>query len=120
MFVASVWPECSVKGGGGTTAGPSTASGASAPASAQDDKLGGANDNLGGVVVGGTRDGSAWKGMEPATWAEENACDEARDKAADASAVKGQAWDGLLYRHWDQYTGQKRSHVLVRDVEGTH
>ena len=22
-------------------------------------------------------------------------------------------WDGLLYRHWDQYTGQKRSHILV-------
>jgi dipeptidyl aminopeptidase/acylaminoacyl peptidase len=128
MFVAEVYPECSVKGGGSeTTAGPSTAAGAVAPASAQDDKLGGANDKLGGanydlrgVVVGGTRDVAAWKTAEPATWAEENACDEARDKAADASAVKGQVWEGLLYRHWDQYTGQKRSHVLVRDVEGTH
>ncbi len=114
MFVADVWPECSVKGGGGeTTAGPSTAAGAGAPASAQD-------DNFNGVVVGGTRDVAAWKTAEPATWAEENACDEARDKATDASAVKGQVWEGLLYRHWDQYTGQKRSHVLVRDVEGTH
>jgi dipeptidyl aminopeptidase/acylaminoacyl peptidase len=126
MFVADLWPECSVKGGGGTpthrdetamNGAPNSSGGTTANAgilrSAQ-------NDNPGGVVVGGTRDVSAWKTAEPATWAEENACDETRDKAADASAVKGQVWEGLLYRHWDQYTGQKRSHVLVRDVEGTH
>ena len=32
--------------------------------------------------------------------------------------MKGQVWDGLLYRHWDHYTGQKRSHMLVVDVDG--
>ncbi len=52
------------------------------------------------------------------TWAEENACDKAKDDAAAASPVKAQVWDGLLYRHWDQYTGQKRSHILVVDADG--
>src|ERR1039458_9446462 len=135
MFVADVWPECSVKGGERAAVdptlrdnagkdgapGPLVGGGAETKATANAGILRSAqNDNLGGVVVGGTWDVSAWKAAEPATWAEENACDEARDKTANASAVKGQVWDGLLYRHWDQYTGQKRSHVLVRDVEGTH
>jgi dipeptidyl aminopeptidase/acylaminoacyl peptidase len=110
MFVADVWPECSMKSGAREEADSSAA--------LRNDKQNGGGGY--GVVVGGTRDVSAWKGMEPATWAEENACDEARDKAADKSPVKAQVWEGLLYRHWDQYTGQKRSHVLVRDVEGTH
>jgi dipeptidyl aminopeptidase/acylaminoacyl peptidase len=51
-------------------------------------------------------------------WAEENACDKAKDDAAAASPVKGQVWDALLYRHWDQYTGLKRSHILVVDFVG--
>ena len=50
---------------------------------------------------------------EPVAWAEEDACDKAKDEAADKSPVKGQVWEGLLYRHWDHYLGQKRSHVLV-------
>ena len=57
-------------------------------------------------------------GMEPASWAEEDACDKAKDEAAAASPVKGQVWDALLYRHWDQYTGEKRSHILVVDADG--
>ena len=48
-----------------------------------------------------------------ATWAEEEACNKAKDEAAAKSKVKAQIWDSLLYRHWDQYTGKKRSHVLV-------
>ena len=112
MFVAEVYPECSVKGGGSeTTAGHSTSAGAGAPASAQD-------DSLRGVVVGGTRDVSAWKTAEPATWAEEDACDKAKDEAADKSPVKGQVWDGLLYRHWDHWTGEKRTHILAVDADG--
>ena len=39
--------------------------------------------------------------------------DKAKDDAADKSPVKGQVWEGLLYRHWDHWTGAKRSHVLV-------
>jgi dipeptidyl aminopeptidase/acylaminoacyl peptidase len=52
------------------------------------------------------------------TWAEEDACDKAKDEAAEKSAVKAQVWDALLYRHWDQYTGEKRSHILVVDADG--
>jgi len=135
MFVADVWPECSVKVGERAAVdptlrdnaakdgapGPLVGGGAETKATANAGILRSAqNDNFNGVVVGGTRDVSAWKSAEPATWAEENACDKAKDEAADKSPVKGQVWEGLLYRHWDQYTGQKRSHVLVRDVEGTH
>ena len=52
------------------------------------------------------------------SWTEEDACDKAKDDAAEKSPVKGQVWDALLYRHWDQYTGEKRSHILVVDVDG--
>ena len=57
-------------------------------------------------VIGGTRDVSAWKEAEPAGWVEEEACDKAKGQAADATQVKGQEWDGLLYRHWDHWTGR--------------
>jgi dipeptidyl aminopeptidase/acylaminoacyl peptidase len=50
---------------------------------------------------------------DKATWPEEDACNKAKDDAAAKSPVKAQVWDGLLYRHWDHYTGEKRSHVLV-------
>ena len=49
------------------------------------------------------------------TWTEEDACDKARDDAASKSPVKAQIWDHLLYRHWNAYTGQKRSHIIVAD-----
>jgi dipeptidyl aminopeptidase/acylaminoacyl peptidase len=88
MFTASVWPECSVKAGKTTT----------------EILTGGQNNDL--------------KTAEPVRWGEENACDKARDDAAAASPVKAQVWDALLYRHWDQYTGEKRSHILVVDADG--
>ena len=53
--------------------------------------------------------------MQPAAWAEEDACDKAKDAAVDANPVKAQVWDGLLYRHWDQYTGAKRTHIIEAD-----
>ena len=57
---------------------------------------------------------------DKAAWAEEDACDAARDAAADKSPVKAQVFTGLLYRHWNAYTGYKRSHVLVMDADGSH
>jgi dipeptidyl aminopeptidase/acylaminoacyl peptidase len=122
MFVAGVWPECSVKGldpthgdgaamngapggGGGTNTGILR--------SAQND------NSTGEVGVSGTRVVAAWKGAEPAGWVEEDACDKAKDEAAEKTPVKGQVWDGLLYRHWDHYTGAKRSHVLVVSADGS-
>ncbi len=38
-------------------------------------------------------------------------------KAAD-SKVKAQIFTHLLYRHWDHYTGDKRSHLFLVSVEG--
>ncbi|UWZ85615.1 S9 family peptidase [Occallatibacter riparius] len=44
-------------------------------------------------------------------------CNADRDKAAAASKVKAQIWTELLYRHWNHYTGPKRSHLFVVDVD---
>ena len=49
------------------------------------------------------------------TWAEEDACDKAKDDAVAASPVKAQVWNALLYRHWDAYTGLKRTHIIEAD-----
>jgi dipeptidyl aminopeptidase/acylaminoacyl peptidase len=39
--------------------------------------------------------------------------------------VKAQVWDELLYRHWDQYMGQKRNHLIMEsfakiEIGGPH
>jgi len=49
------------------------------------------------------------------TWAEEDACDKEKDDAADKDPVKAQIWDALLYRHWNAYTGEKRTHIVEAD-----
>ncbi len=81
-------------------------------------------------AVSGDADGAIWSSdsqhflfttyvypecSDKATWAEEDACDAAADAAAEKSPVKGQLWDALLYRHWDHYTGVKRSHIIEAD-----
>jgi dipeptidyl aminopeptidase/acylaminoacyl peptidase len=102
MFVADVYPECSVKGWDRAKATARTSANAGILRSAQ-------NDNRGG---------GEFAGAEAATWAEEDACDRAKDDAAEKNPVKAQVWDALLYRHWDHYTGEKRSHILVVDADG--
>jgi len=49
-------------------------------------------------------------------WNDEDACNKAKDDAAAASPVKAQLFTALLYRHWNAYTGKKRSHVLAVSV----
>jgi dipeptidyl aminopeptidase/acylaminoacyl peptidase len=44
-------------------------------------------------------------------------CNADRDKAAAESKVKAQIWNELLYRHWNHYTGPKRSHLFYVTVE---
>jgi len=44
-------------------------------------------------------------------------CNADRDKAAAASKVKAQLWTSLLYRHWNHFTGDKRSHLFLIDVD---
>ncbi len=44
-------------------------------------------------------------------------CNADRDKAAAVSPVKAQIWTQLLYRHWNHYTGDKRSHLFYVTVQ---
>src|SRR5258708_6311623 len=44
---------------------------------------------------------------------EEDNCNKRKDAEAAANPVKAQVWDHLLYRHWNNYVGPKRSHVMV-------
>jgi dipeptidyl aminopeptidase/acylaminoacyl peptidase len=50
---------------------------------------------------------------EGSSWMEEDNCNKRKDAEAAANPVKAQVWDHLLYRHWNNYVGPKRSHVLV-------
>ncbi len=43
-------------------------------------------------------------------------CNAERDKAAAESKVKAQIFTELLYRHWDHFTGPKRSHLFLTEV----
>ena len=52
-----------------------------------------------------------------ADFAAGNQCNADRDKALAESKVKAQIWTHLLYRHWDHYTGEKRSHLFLVSVE---
>ena len=45
-------------------------------------------------------------------------CNADRDAALTASKVKAQIFTHLLYRHWDHYTGDKRTHLFLASVEG--
>jgi dipeptidyl aminopeptidase/acylaminoacyl peptidase len=44
-------------------------------------------------------------------------CNSTRDKARADSKVKAQIFTHLLYRHWDHYTGEKRSHLFYATAE---
>ncbi|MDR3793034.1 MAG: S9 family peptidase [Terracidiphilus sp.] len=46
-------------------------------------------------------------------------CNSDRDTAAAQSKVKAQIFDHLLYRHWNHYTGPKRSHLFLVSVAGS-
>jgi dipeptidyl aminopeptidase/acylaminoacyl peptidase len=45
-----------------------------------------------------------------------NACNAERDKKIAESKVKAQIFTALLYRHWNHFTGDKRSHLFLVDV----
>ncbi len=42
-----------------------------------------------------------------------NKCNADRDAAAASSKVKAQIFTHLLYRHWDHFTGDKRTHLFL-------
>jgi dipeptidyl aminopeptidase/acylaminoacyl peptidase len=55
--------------------------------------------------------------ITPADGATGDKCNSDRDAAQAASKVKAQIFTHLLYRHWDHYTGAKRSHLFLVSVE---
>jgi len=46
------------------------------------------------------------------------ACNKKVDESRDKSKLKAQVADRLLYRHWNDWKGGKRTHVLVLDLNG--
>ena len=46
-------------------------------------------------------------------------CNYDRDAKAADSKVKAQIFTELLYRHWDHFTGEKRSHLFLISVDGS-
>jgi dipeptidyl aminopeptidase/acylaminoacyl peptidase len=48
-----------------------------------------------------------------------NKCNEGRDAVLAASKVKAQIWTQLMYRHWDHFTGDKRTHLFLVSVDGS-
>ncbi len=51
-----------------------------------------------------------------ADFAAGNQCNADRDKALADSKVKAQIFTHLLYRHWNHFTGDKRSHLFLASV----
>ena len=56
--------------------------------------------------------------ISAADFANGNQCNADRDKALADSKVKAQIFTHLLYRHWDHFTGAKRSHLFLVSVDG--
>jgi dipeptidyl aminopeptidase/acylaminoacyl peptidase len=48
----------------------------------------------------------------------DDACNRARDDAAEKSKVKARSYDHLLYRHWVHWSDGKRSHLFVVAANG--
>ncbi len=55
--------------------------------------------------------------ISPADGGSGNRCNQERDAALAASKVKAQIFTHLLYRHWNHFTGDKRSHLLLVSVD---
>ena len=55
--------------------------------------------------------------ISDADFATGNECNADRDKALADSKVKAQIFTHLLYRHWNHFTGDKRSHLFLVSVE---
>ena len=54
---------------------------------------------------------------QTADFATGNQCNADRDKALADSKVKAQIFTHLLYRHWNHFTGDKRSHLFLVSVD---
>jgi dipeptidyl aminopeptidase/acylaminoacyl peptidase len=54
--------------------------------------------------------------ISPADGGVGDKCNADRDAALAASKVKAQIFTHLLYRHWDHFTGEKRTHLFLATV----
>jgi dipeptidyl aminopeptidase/acylaminoacyl peptidase len=54
--------------------------------------------------------------ISPADGGAGDRCNQEKDAALAASKVKAKIFTQLLYRHWNHYTGDKRSHLFLLDV----
>jgi dipeptidyl aminopeptidase/acylaminoacyl peptidase len=64
---------------------------------------------------------SAGSGGAAVAGTDEDACDKKRDDAEAQSKVKAKIFTHLLYRHWNAFTGDKRSHLFLASVaDGTY
>ena len=55
--------------------------------------------------------------ISPADGGTSDKCNADRDAALASSKVKAQIFTHLLYRHWNHYTGNKRSHLFLVSLE---
>ncbi|MCF6268995.1 MAG: S9 family peptidase [Melioribacteraceae bacterium] len=44
-------------------------------------------------------------------------CNKERDEAKESSKVEVEVFTELMYRHWDDWRGEKRSHLFIMDLE---
>ncbi|MGD0520348.1 MAG: S9 family peptidase [Terracidiphilus sp.] len=56
--------------------------------------------------------------ISPADGGVGDKCNADRDAALATSKVEAQIFTHLLYRHWNHYTGDKRSHLFIASVDG--
>jgi len=49
----------------------------------------------------------------------DDACNKARDDEREQSKVKARIFTHLLYRHWTEFTGDKRSHLFLVSTDGS-
>jgi dipeptidyl aminopeptidase/acylaminoacyl peptidase len=56
-------------------------------------------------------------GVGAVSGADEDACDKRKDDELKQSKVKAKIFTALLYRHWNAFTGDKRSHLFLASAE---
>jgi dipeptidyl aminopeptidase/acylaminoacyl peptidase len=49
----------------------------------------------------------------------DDSCNKTRDEEKAQSKVKAQVFTHLLFRHWNAFTGDKRSHLFLANVDGS-
>lgn len=49
----------------------------------------------------------------------DDACNQRNFDADNKSLVKARIYTSLLYRHWNQWSGRRRQHLLVANIDGT-